>query len=87
MSCLLEEVAAIGNPSEIVQWLCPHLCPGRGHGSPIPGTGSTQLAGDWHQTTSLLLTRGRKEIFVLQKHLHNLSLMQLLLSFIEPSSV
>lgn len=50
MSCLLEEVAAIGNPSEIVQWLCPHLCPGRGHGSPIPGTGSTQLADiDWSE--------------------------------------
>ncbi|KAG0711256.1 hypothetical protein GWK47_021004 [Chionoecetes opilio] len=50
MSCLLEEVAAIGNPSEIVQWLCPHLCPSRGHGSPAPRTGSTQLTDiDWNE--------------------------------------
>lgn len=50
MSCLLEEVAAIGSPSEIVQWLCPHLYPGRGHGSPVPGTGSTHLTDiDWSE--------------------------------------
>lgn len=50
MSCLLEEVADIGNPLEIVQWLCPHLCPGRGHSSPHSGRASTSLTDiDWSQ--------------------------------------
>lgn len=50
MSCLLDQIAAIGNTTEVVQWLCPHLTPSGSQGSPSIGSTSSQLtASEWNE--------------------------------------
>ncbi|XP_047492248.1 rab3 GTPase-activating protein non-catalytic subunit-like [Penaeus chinensis] len=50
MSCLLDQIAAIGNTTDVVQWLCPHLTPSGSQGSPSIGSTSSQLtASEWNE--------------------------------------
>ncbi|XP_042857706.1 rab3 GTPase-activating protein non-catalytic subunit-like [Penaeus japonicus] len=49
MSCLLDQIAAIGNTTDLVQWLCPHLTPSGSQGSPSVGSTSSQLTAEWNE--------------------------------------
>ncbi|KAK4305761.1 hypothetical protein Pmani_022352 [Petrolisthes manimaculis] len=50
MSCLLDQVAAISNTSELVQWLCPHLSTSGQRFSPLPGPCPTDISEeDWSE--------------------------------------